>query len=187
MREPRLGRWTGLGLKIGLIAVLAGGAFLYWSYVQYRVTPISEGTFFHSSAMPPEELQKVVKRHGIKTVVDLRFESAKTDEERAAMEAVGVQYRALPTPQIPEDKTIDAFIEIISDPANFPVLVHCHHGEGRAPLFGALYRIEAEGWSPEEARRAAKALSFRGDFAPGGRKGRFLQNYKPRRENEPRR
>jgi hypothetical protein len=32
---------------------------------------------------------------------------------------------------------------------------------------------------------AAKPLSFRGEFAPNGRQGRFLTNYKRRSEGEP--
>ena len=82
MKEPRIGRWAGLGLKIGLIAVLSTLAFLYWSYVQYRVTPVTEGAFYHSSAMPPERLQEVVQDRGIKTVIDFRFQTAKTAEGR---------------------------------------------------------------------------------------------------------
>jgi protein tyrosine phosphatase (PTP) superfamily phosphohydrolase (DUF442 family) len=179
MREPRFGRAAGLGLKILLIAVLAGGAHLYWTFVQYRVTPVTDGVYYHASAMPPEQLQKIVKERGIRTVIDFRFATAKTAEERAAMEAVGVRYFSLPTPQVPSDETVDAFLKILSDPENFPVLGHCHHGEGRAPLFGAIYRIEKEGWDPEEARKAAKPLSFQGDFAPDGRKGRFLREYRP--------
>ena len=45
----------------------------------------------------------------------------------------------------------------------------------------SYYGIEKEGWDPEEARRAAKPLSFRGDFAPDGKKGRYLRGYRPRR------
>jgi protein tyrosine phosphatase (PTP) superfamily phosphohydrolase (DUF442 family) len=187
MREPRFGRGVDFGLKIGLIVVLAGLAFLYWTYGQYRVTPVREGVFYHSAAMPPERLQEVVADRGIKTVIDFRFQTAKTAEEQSAMQSVGVGYHSLPSRQVPTDETIEAFIKIISNPDNFPVLVHCHHGEGRAPLFGALYRIEALGWEPEAARRAAKPLSFRGDFAPDGSKGKFLRDYQRRSAGDPQR
>jgi hypothetical protein len=58
--------------------------------------------------------------------------------------------------------------------------MHCYHGEGRAPLFGAIYRMEYLGWKPEEARKATRFFSFRGSFKPGSGKGEFVRSYVPR-------
>ena len=40
----------------------------------------------------------------------------------------------------------------MDDSSNYPVLIHCYHGVGRAQMFSALYRIEYEGWTNQEAR-----------------------------------
>jgi protein tyrosine phosphatase (PTP) superfamily phosphohydrolase (DUF442 family) len=169
--------------RVGLILLMTGTAFVYWKHVQYGITAIGEGNLYLSGAMPPEELQETVRRYGIKSVVDLRFTTARTEMERAAMQESGVRYHALPTPQVPTQETVDAYLKLLEDPANFPVLVHCHHGTGRTQLFGALYRIEVEGWSPDKARRATRLLPESSSFSEDRGKGRFLLEYKPRRKD----
>jgi hypothetical protein len=59
--------------------------------------------------------------------------------------------------------------------------MHCYHGEGRAPLYGAIYRMEYLGWDPEDARKATRFFSFRGSFRPGSGKGEFVRSYVPRK------
>ena len=93
---------------------------------------------------------------------------------------MGVKHFHLPTEQVPEDETVDAFLEIMKDPANRPVLIHCRDGEGRAVLFSAIYRVEFEGWDTERARKATRILSWRGGFRPGSDKGEYLRAYVPR-------
>ena len=79
---------------------------------------------------------------------------------------------------------MDAFLDLMrTDP--FPVLIHCHDGFGRSVLFSALYRIEFEGWSNEEARRATRLFPWWGSFKPGSAKGDYLRCYVPR--HQPRR
>lgn len=180
MLDMRLGRPARGGLGILLLALAAGGAW-YALHGQYRFATIRDGVYYRSGTMPPERLQSVVQQHGIRTVIDFRFASDDTERERAAMAAVGVAYHNLPTVQVPSDETVAAFLAILEDPANQPVLAHCHHGVGRAPLFAAIYRIEHEGFTPEQARQAAKLITFTGDFAPDGDKGGYLASYRPRR------
>lgn len=90
---------------------------------------------------------------------------------------VGVKHFHLPFDQVPNDETIDAFIEILDHCEYRPVLIHCKHGEGRAVLFAAIYRMEYEAWSNERARRASRFLSSFGSFSPKSRKGIFIRDY----------
>ena len=55
----------------------------------------------------------------------------------------------------PSQAEVARFLEIVSDPANQPVLVHCRNGVDRTGYMLGLYRIEADGWSPERAAREA--------------------------------
>ncbi len=162
--------WLGWGLYYG-----------HWVVFEHRFATITEGQVYKSGAMPGDELLERVEEHDIKTVIDLRlYYPDEVVREAERLKKVGVNHFHLPTEQVPEDKTVDAFLEIMKDPANRPVLIHCHDGEGRAVLFSAIYRIEFEGWDPERARKATRILSWRGGFKPGSDKGEYLRAYVPR-------
>jgi len=77
---------------------------------------------------------------------------------------------------------VDRFLETMES-CDYPVLIHCHHGRGRAVLFSALYRIEFEGWDPEDARMATRnRLRIESsNFAKDEPKGVYLREYVPRR------
>ncbi len=48
-------------------------------------------------------------------------------------------------------KSVDRFLKITDQEANLPVLVHCSRGKERAGLFSAVYRMEYDRWSNQEA------------------------------------
>jgi protein tyrosine/serine phosphatase len=47
----------------------------------------------------------------------------------------------------------EAFFELMDDPTNFPVAVHCIGGRHRTGTFVALYRLEYQRWNVEDAQR----------------------------------
>ena len=129
-------------------ALLFGGAYVWWHFVEHRFTVISPGRVYTSGAMPPKVLRKTVRRHGIRAVFDLRCDvegEEKIAAEKAALEAEGVAHVNLQSPQVPPAELRDRFVSTIGDAAHRPALIHCNHGEGRALLYGALWRIEFEG------------------------------------------
>ena len=63
---------------------------------------------------------------------------------------------------------------------NYPVLIHCHHGIGRAALYSALYRIEYENYSNEEARKKTRIPYIFSNFYDGTKKGEWLKKYTKR-------
>ncbi|MBC2735079.1 MAG: dual specificity protein phosphatase family protein [Desulfobacteraceae bacterium] len=170
------------GLILGAIALVATAAYLYHVHVNYRFMTITEGKVYQSGAMPPEKLTKVVQRHHIKTVIDLRQEEEKEAiaAEHAAMTANGVRHVNIPSHQAPLPTTVEQYLAVMDDPAVFPVLIHCHHGVSRAVLFSALYRMEYEGWDNAKAHGATRFMTYKSSFDRGTRKGDFVLNYKPR-------
>ena len=61
---------------------------------------------------------------------------------------------------IPADKNVEEFLKIMADPKNHPVLVHCFRGVHRTGTYCAIYRMEFQGWSNEEAMEELKALGY---------------------------
>jgi protein tyrosine/serine phosphatase len=165
-----------------LAALLAGGAYLYWDVFEHRFLAIAEGKLYQSGAMPLDRLARKIEKHGIRTIIDLRRGHDEVRAEREALAALGVEHVHLPSAQIPSAEVVESFLQYIGREENHPVLIHCEHGEGRSAMLAAIYRIEFEGWSPDRARRAARFLPFRGSFSPGRRKGQYLLNYVPRRQ-----
>ncbi len=164
-----------------LILVISGGKYLYWAHVDNRFLAISEGKLYQSAAMSMDKLKEKVEEKGIRTVVDLRSPRKMVDIERDYLTKLGIKYINLPSGQNPKDAVIDSFLEIMAKKQNLPVLVHCKHGMGRSVLLAALYRMEFEGWSGEDATRKAfwqSGLGF--EFLQSGDKGRFIKDYSPR-------
>ena len=139
--------------------VLSGGCYAWWHYREYRLTEVAAGALYRSAAMPPAALRRTVRRLGLRTVVDLRCPDEGEEriaEEGRVLEELGVTHLNLQSPQVPPDALRDRFLDWGSDPEHRPMLVHCNHGEGRAVLYGALWRIEVEGDDPEK-----KCLKFK--------------------------
>ncbi len=164
-------------------AVCGGAVYGYWTVFEHRFSTVTEGEVYRSGVMLPERLVNKVRQHGIRTVIDFRRDSDGVDgvnEERSVLARLGVRHLHLPSQQVPTDETVDRFLNIMEYQEYRPVLIHCEHGEGRAVLFAAVYRMEFEGWPNERARRASRFLSFRGSFSPESKKGIFIRNYVPR-------
>jgi len=182
----RLARKFGLCcLALVLAIALPGGAaYGYWAWLDYRFLTVTDGQVYRSGAMPPEKLVERVREHGIRTVIDLRSGGKAVEAERDALAAIGVRHHNVPSGQVPADERVDAFLEIMRQPENRPVLIHCQHGIGRATLYSAIYRMELEGWSNEQARSTAYWRSGLGSFEAGDSKGRFLLDYTPRSSDD---
>lgn len=169
-----------LGGVVAVIALVVGGWYAHWTLIQRRFQTITEGTVYQAGALPPEDLTRTVREHGIRTVIDFRRgddEQGTVVAEAQALAAIGVAHVHLPTGQVPPRETVDGFLEVMDDPARYPVLIHCFHGEGRSSLFVALYRIEYEGWANERARQATRLFPELSSFALDERKGAFLRDY----------
>jgi len=170
-------------LMIGVLALglLGAGVGYYQKRSHYRFTTVTEGEVYQSGAMPKEALRDKVIQYGIRAVIDLRRPRNNVDEEHAVLTQLGVKHFNLPSQQIPKDEVVKKFLEIMDHPEYRPVLIHCEHGIGRAVLFTAIYRMEYEGWSNEQARRAAYLQStFGSSFKPNEEKAKFIHEYVPR-------
>jgi protein tyrosine/serine phosphatase len=51
-------------------------------------------------------------------------------------------------------------LSVMTDPANQPVFLHCSRGVDRVGVVVAVYRMEVDGWSKEEAEAEMDALGF---------------------------
>jgi protein tyrosine/serine phosphatase len=181
-------------IVLGVIVVLGVGKYVYDVNIDHNFEPVVEGKVYRSGTIPPDQLPDYIKKYNIKSVVDLRRPGTKdlvhnpevSDElleEKKAVESVaGARYFDVGSEQIPDQAVLDKYFEVMDNPDNYPVLVHCYHGEGRAPLFGAIYKMEYEGVANDQARKEARWFADLCVFNADKSKGKYLMGYKTRKQ-----
>lgn len=117
-------------------------------------------TNYYRGAQPKKDDFQALAALGIKTVVDLRNDP--TDYEKSSVEASGMKYINIPMDdaEYPEEESIRAFLEIINDPANGNVYVHCKGGKHRTGVTGAVYRFTKYGWDYDKVMEEMKNYDF---------------------------
>jgi len=181
---------------IALVVVVFGitGKYVYDRHINHNFMTITEGKVYKSGVIPPDEIADYVKKYKIKSIVDLRFPGTGDDvnnpevpaeltaEKEAVAKIPGVNYFNNGSDQVPKQENLDSFFKIMDNQDNYPVLIHCYHGIGRAQMYSALYRIEYEGFSNEEARSKAAFPVMFSSFDDGKPKGEYLKAYKSRKQ-----
>jgi protein tyrosine/serine phosphatase len=147
---------------------------------------VKDGVLYRSAQMTPSGFQRAWNDYRFKTVVVIR-EGNRTDDqvEEAFCKDHGIKFVRLAPRNwgpidgiVPADKELARFFEVMDDPANQPVLVHCFAGAHRTGAYVAVYRMEYDGWSNDEAiaeMRVCGYKTFDGDLDIN----EFLRSYKP--------
>lgn len=173
-------RRIGLAL-LGLCVLAIALSYAWWETRRDRIRTITEGRVYQSGEFAPDQLRAEVQRLGIRTVIDLREPPEDAQRERDALSGTGARFVHLPSSRVPDQATVDRFLEIMRDPTVYPVLIHCKHGTGRSVLLSAIYRIEFEGWDRERARLATRStlrwMLPGASFAVDAPKGKYLLDY----------
>jgi protein-tyrosine phosphatase len=189
-------------LKIFAILFSLIVAYYIWHvHFNYRFETISKNKVYKSALIPPNKLENFLIPYHIKTVIDLlepsiqdKLNPAKQDEIDKEDEAINninkkynlnIKHINIPSTQVPNENTLKQFYKVLDNSENYPVLIHCYHGTGRAVIYSAIYRIEYENWTNKQARDKTRlmveGLGYKSSFANGKSKGDFLMNYKRRK------
>jgi protein tyrosine phosphatase (PTP) superfamily phosphohydrolase (DUF442 family) len=146
----------------GVAAILCGSAAWwlwdhrhYWIENNFRV--VEPEKVYAGGYQYPKPLARIVEKHHIKTIVNLRGDDDMHDaQEREVLAAAGVQVhqvviaRGVPVGQ--KLAAVEEAVAIVADPSNQPVFVHCWAGCHRTGAVIAVYRMRHCGWSEDAAR-----------------------------------
>jgi protein tyrosine/serine phosphatase len=183
-----------IGFSLLFVVLFLVGNYVYDMNINHNFETITEGKVYKSGVIPPDEIADYVNKYHIKSIVDLRFPGTLnlkdnpeipaelTAEQNAVAKIKGVTYFNNGSDQVPKEENLVTFFKIMDNPANYPVLIHCYHGVGRAEMYSALYRIEYEGWDTEKARTNTRFLTKWSSFDIGTPKGDYLMNYQARKQ-----
>ncbi len=165
-----------------------------------RLRTVAEGKLYRSGCFMADGLRAAITEKKIKTVINLQDESPDpavpdhyftlgTTLESEVCRDMGVKFIFLPVELVNSREfprkhapTVESFLKIMDDPANYPVLIHCRAGLHRTGVLAALYREEYDHWTPAEALRELKNHGF-GEFVSSSANPYIVQyvlQYQPR-------
>jgi len=113
----------------------------------------------YRGAQPERGGLESLAKMGINTVIDVRLTGA--DKESADAKKLGMDFVALPWHCLfPKDDPVARFLRYVREHPDKKVFVHCRYGDDRTGMMIAAYRMAAEGWTAEEARKEMNAFGF---------------------------
>jgi tyrosine-protein phosphatase SIW14 len=118
-------------------------------------------TYFRG-AQPKGSDYRDLAAAGVKTVIDLQVDGP--SNEAGIVTATGMKFFriGMTTSRAPTDAQVAQFFEIVNNPANQPVYVHCAGGRHRTGTMTALYRMTFNGWNAAQAYNEMKQYHFEG-------------------------
>jgi tyrosine-protein phosphatase SIW14 len=121
---------------------------------------------FYRGGMPNQAGLRQLRDAGVKTVISLANEKKYLASEKEAVKELGMTFVHIPMSawRKPKQNDIDAFMAVVQDKDEEPVFVHCVHGRDRTGAMVAMYRIQEQGWSAEQAYGEMVDKGFRKFF-----------------------
>lgn len=166
-------RWWRYALSV--VLVIAGGALLWTKVVRDRIVPkrwgvVEAGLVYRSGQLSRHLVERQLREHGIRVVVDLMGDDPENSEqpfERAAIARLGIELHKCP---LVGDGTGDwreyvRAVEAIvrTRESGRPVLVHCYAGSQRTGGTVALYRLLVKRDNPRAVLEELPRYAWRPD------------------------
>jgi protein tyrosine/serine phosphatase len=125
---------------------------------------------YYRGAQPQKQDYAALASLGVKTVIDLEREGEANEQHM--VESNGMQFFRfeMNTSDRPDSKIVARFLKIVNDPANQPVFVHCHGGRHRTGVMTAIYRLDHDKWTADQAYSEMKQYDFGKGFGHGALK-----------------
>ena len=164
--------------SLALVGVVVGLTIWWDDLVPKRVAVIVPGKIYRGAWQRPGPLDRLIQRESIRAVVTLTAinrDDPKYVDQRPVVEARGVRW--LIVPMRGSRGTMEQFAvaaDLLADPDNQPVFLHCVAGHHRSSQVQAAYRIRHQGWSASAAWDEVARLSWATPEAPADQRDRML-------------
>lgn len=164
-------RWT-LGVSLALFITVAPAVYFRYHYTDHkRLRVVEPGVLYRSGQLSADGFTEAVLRYQIRTIINAMDEVPDPDlasnwwrlgtiKESELCRQLGVRYVHLKPDTVSRrtipggrPEAIDQFLEILDDPTNHPVLLHCRAGLHRTGVLTAVYRMEHGGCTAAGCRR----------------------------------
>lgn len=151
-------------LAFAIVVPLAvAGSYYFRNRLPKRLATVEPGVLYRCGQPDGPQLRRVKDNLGIRTVLIVRKgDSKRVPDEKATAESLGLTVVHIPIEsRVPvSDDEVRRFFDVVDDPANRPVLIHCSAGRHRTGYLCALYRIERQGWTLDAALDEMLSFGF---------------------------
>jgi protein tyrosine phosphatase (PTP) superfamily phosphohydrolase (DUF442 family) len=149
----------------GWLVVLDRQGRLVWDHWDEA----KRGVLYRSGQLTSQQLTEAVKRHGIRTVINLQMHGTELEDERELAARIGVDFVNLPMPGdgFGEEWQFRQILKILDDPERRPALVHCARGTCRTGAAVAMYRFEVDGWTIDDVAVEMRRQTYKYGWLPG--------------------
>jgi len=158
-----------LGNKTLSTILAAGAAMTLGHSILRAAVPLSALTNFQQvsdslcrGAQPSDEGFRELANAGVHTVVDLRGAGGRSSHEAQLVQSLGMKYINIPLDgfQAPTAEEVSKVWAVLNDPNAGQIFVHCRRGADRTGTVLAMYRIEHDHWSNQQALDEAKSMKM---------------------------
>lgn len=190
----RLGiRWLA-PLVVGVAIGFGVAQSLEKPRYRHKISPVEQGVLYRSGQLDREEMLQELRARDIRTVVNLGSQGDWSDD---VCREAGVDYLELPVgdcwtlagapapghedspPAAPFD--LSPLWDRLDASGDRPVLIHCWGGVHRTGVVTALYRIQRQGWSADDAIAEMDRFGFNSDKPKYADVLRYLRSLEPSR------
>lgn len=120
-----------------------------------------------TSGQPSDEDLKRLREAGFKAVLNLRPPEEGSLAEKPKVEALGMTYVNIPiTPETITDEKVQRFSEVVADPSNKPLLIHCASANRVGGLW-FIHRALGQGVAAEQGLKEAKEIGLKSPVLEG--------------------
>lgn len=154
--------WTGAGFAL-LGGMVSACVIQGRDYPAHHFRVVTPGVLYRGGQPDRDGWRAIRDVCRVRTVVCLRGPDPAADwwqTERSFCRRNGIDLVVLCVEPTVRDAVAKRFYRIVTDPARWPVFVHCKVGSVRTGAMVAAYRMTAQGWTYEKALAEAETLSF---------------------------
>ncbi|HNX26688.1 MAG TPA: dual specificity protein phosphatase family protein [Phycisphaerae bacterium] len=130
------------------------------NYPVHHFDEVIPGVLYRSAQPDPERWKVLRDQYHIHTVVNFRYDDPGDEgmmfEKQFCKDNNIKLIRIALDDAPPTEKELTEFLNIVKNPANQPVLVHCELGRSRTGVMVAAYRIKCDGWTAAKAIEESK-------------------------------
>jgi protein tyrosine/serine phosphatase len=169
---------------LAALILAAAGWWIFWAFFDtYHLATVKDGVLYRDGVRHLHEFDLAARKTHVKTVVllvdDREIAQPPFTDELAYCQVHGIDVVRLPIPLggWPRGEQITRFLDIATDPARQPVLVHCAQGVRRTGIMVAAYQISVLKFDKDRAIAAIQGFGH--SQRTTGDIKRFIETYDP--------